>query len=129
MTNPKLKILIVNDFSAIRRIVRISLNQLGYTNIEEVDDGKKALALLKSSKFDLVISDWNIPNMTGLELLQATLADVNLRDTKFLVVTAGIQQINMVAAVQAGGNNCISRPVTYSKLKIMIDRVMGISNL
>src|SRR4029450_13071868 len=88
MTDRNMKILTVDDFSTMRRIIRNMLRQLGYTNIVEAEDGVEALSLLRREKVDFVISDWNMPNMNGLDLLKAIRADANLKPIPFLLVTA-----------------------------------------
>lgn len=123
MGNPNMKILVVDDFSTMRRIIKNLLKQLGYSNVDEAEDGALALARLKSEKYDFVVSDWNMPNMTGLELLQAVRADASLKEIKFLMVTAEALQENVVAAVQAGVNNYIVKPFTAETLKEKIDKI------
>jgi len=86
--NPEMKILVVDDFATMRKIVRNILKQLGFNNIEEADDGNSALTQLKSQSFDFVVTDWNIPNMSGLELVKAIRADENLKHIPLLMVTA-----------------------------------------
>lgn len=123
MGNPSMKILVVDDFSTMRRIIKNLLKQLGYSNVDEAEDGNQALARLKSEKYEFIVSDWNMPNMTGLELLQAVRADGSLKDIKFLMVTAEAQQENVIAAVQAGVNNYIVKPFTADTLKEKIDKI------
>lgn len=123
MANTNMKILVVDDFSTMRRIVRNILKQLGYSNIEEAEDGVMALQKLKSDRFDFVVSDWNMPNMTGLDLLKAVRADAATKDIKFLMVTAEALQENVMAAVQAGVNNYIVKPFTAETLKEKIDKI------
>lgn len=123
MADSKIRILVVDDFSTMRRIVRTLLKQLGYTNTEEAEDGNQALTKLRASKFDLVVSDWNMPNMTGLELLQAVRANATLKDLKFLMITAEALQENVVAAVQAGVTNYIVKPFTAETLKEKLDKI------
>ncbi|MBI3392142.1 MAG: chemotaxis response regulator CheY [Nitrospirae bacterium] len=118
-----MKILIVDDFSTMRRIVKNILRQIGYQEIGEAEDGQAALAKLKVEKFDFVVTDWNMPNMTGLELLQAMRADPALKDVPVLMVTAEAQQENVVQAVQAGVNNYIVKPFTAETLKEKIDKI------
>lgn len=123
MTNPNMKILVVDDFSTMRRIIKNLLKQLGYSNVDEAEDGSQALTRLKSEKYEFIVSDWNMPNMTGLELLQAVRADGSLKDIKFLMVTAEALQENVIAAVQAGVNNYIVKPFTADTLKEKIDKI------
>ncbi len=123
MVNPNMKILVVDDFSTMRRIIKNLLKQLGYSNVDEAEDGSQALTRLKSEKYEFIVSDWNMPNMTGLELLQAVRADASLKDIKFLMVTAEALQENVIAAVQAGVNNYIVKPFTADTLKEKIDKI------
>lgn len=123
MANTNMKILVVDDFSTMRRIVRNILKQLGYSNIEEAEDGVMALQKLKSDRFDFVVSDWNMPNMTGLDLLKAVRADAATKDIKFLMVTAEALQEHVLAAVQAGVSNYIVKPFTAETLKEKIDKI------
>lgn len=123
MANTNMKILVVDDFSTMRRIVKNILKQLGYSNVEEAEDGAIALQKLKSDRFDFVVSDWNMPNMTGFDLLKAVRADAATKDIKFLMVTAEAMQENVMAAVQAGVNNYIVKPFTAETLKEKIDKI------
>lgn len=112
MPDPKMRILVVDDFSTMRRIVKAILKQLGYDNIEEAEDGKQAFDMLKTGKFDFVVSDWNMPNMTGVDLLRAIRADQALKDTPMLMVTAEKEKSIVIEAIQAGVNNYIVKPFT-----------------
>lgn len=123
MANLNMKILIVDDFSTMRRIIRNILKQIGYSDIHDAEDGTQAITKLKSDRFDFVISDWNMPNMSGLDLLKAIRTDADLKDTKFLMVTAEAMQENVIAAVQAGVNNYIVKPFTAETMKERIDRI------
>lgn len=123
MPDLKMKILVVDDFSTMRRIVRNILKQLGYTNIEEAEDGNAALTKLKLDSYGLVISDWNMPNMTGIELLQNIRSDSALKGVPVLMVTAEAKQENVVAAIQSGVNNYIVKPFTAETLKEKIDKI------
>ncbi|MGH8671496.1 MAG: response regulator, partial [Burkholderiales bacterium] len=96
MHDPKLKFLVVDDFSTMRRIVRNLLKELGFVAVEEAEDGAAALKLLQSSQFDFVVSDWNMPNMTGMELLRAIRADAKLKHLPVLMVTAEARKENIV---------------------------------
>lgn len=125
MADTNMKILVVDDFSTMRRIVRNILKQLGYSNIEEAEDGVIALQKLKSDRFDFVVSDWNMPNMSGLDLLKAVRADAATKDIKFLMVTAEALQENVILAVQAGVNNYIVKPFTAETLKEKIDKIFA----
>jgi two-component system chemotaxis response regulator CheY len=119
-----IKVLVVDDFATMRKVIRNLLKQIGYENIVEAEDGVVALKLLKSQKIDLVISDWNMPNMTGLELLKAVRADEDLKQTPFLMVTAEALQDNVVAAVKAGVSNYIVKPFTAETLNEKISKIM-----
>ena len=123
MMDQNMKILTVDDFSTMRRIIRNMLRQLGYTNIVEAEDGAEALNLLHKDKVDFVISDWNMPNMSGLELLKAIRADEHLKPLPVLLVTAEALKENVVEAVKAGVNNYVVKPFTAEKLKEKIDAI------
>lgn len=120
-----MRILIVDDFATMRRIVRNILKQLGYTNAEDADDGTSALALLKSEKFDFVITDWNMPKMTGLDLLKSIRSDPNLKNIPVLMVTAEALQENIVAAAKAGVNDYVVKPFDAQTLKGKIDKIFA----
>ncbi len=119
-----MKILVVDDFTTMRKVVRNLLKQSGYENIVEAEDGVSALRVLKSQKIDFIISDWNMPNMTGLELLKAVRADSEVAQTPFLMVTAEALQENVVAAVKAGVNNYIVKPFTAEVLNDKIAKIV-----
>ncbi len=112
-----IRILVVDDFSTMRRIVKNILTQLGFHKIEEAEDGKIALAKLEANPFDFVISDWNMPNMMGIDLLRAVRAKDNLKSLPFLMVTAESQKENVIEAVQAGVSNYIVKPFTAETLE------------
>lgn len=124
MNEKNTKVLIVDDFATMRKVVRNLLKQSGYEDIVEAEDGVMALKVLKSQKIDVVVSDWNMPNMTGLELLKAVRADADLANTPFLMVTAEALQDNVVAAVKAGVNNYIVKPFTAEVLNEKIRKIM-----
>lgn len=119
----KIKILVVDDFSTMRRIIKNILKQLGYSDIDEAEDGAQALSMLKSGKYRFVVSDWNMPNMTGLDLLKAVRAEPAIKDIKFLMVTAEAQTESVMLAVQAGVSNYIVKPFTAETLKEKIDKI------
>jgi two-component system chemotaxis response regulator CheY len=123
MMDQNMKILTVDDFSTMRRIIRNMLRQLGYTNIVEAEDGVEALSLLQREKVDFVISDWNMPNMSGLGLLKAIRADDNLKPIPVLLVTAEALKEYVVEAVKAGVNNYVVKPFTAETLKEKIDTI------
>ncbi|MBN2514593.1 MAG: response regulator [Deltaproteobacteria bacterium] len=120
-----IKILIVDDFATMRKVIRNLLKQGGYDNIVEAEDGVMALSELKANKIDFVISDWNMPNMTGLELLKAVRADGDLSKTPFLMVTAEALQNNVVQAVKAGVDNYIVKPFTADVLNEKITEILA----
>lgn len=120
----QIKILVVDDFATMRKVIRNLLKQVGYENIVEAEDGVIALKILKSQKIDLVVSDWNMPNMTGLELLKAVRSDEDLKSTPFLMVTAEALQDNVIAAVKAGVSNYIVKPFTAETLNDKITKIL-----
>lgn len=120
-----IKIIIVDDFATMRRIIRNILKQLGYTNIEEADDGATALPMIQSNKYDLIVSDWNMPQMSGLELLKAVRSDPAVAHTPFLMVTAEAQKENIIEAVKAKVNNYIIKPFTADTLSEKLEKVLG----
>ncbi|MBU0674046.1 MAG: response regulator [Proteobacteria bacterium] len=125
MTDNNLKILVVDDFATMRRIVKNILTQLGYKNILEADDGSTALELLKKEKVDLIISDWNMPKMTGLDLLKNVRADSQMAAIPFIMVTAEAQQDNIILAVKAKVSQYIVKPFTAETLGEKINKVFG----
>ncbi len=112
-----MKILVVDDFATMRRIVKNILQQLGFSNIEEAEDGQVALNRLKEGGIEMVISDWNMPNMMGIDLLRAVRADEKLKELPFLMVTAESQKENVVEAVTAGVSNYIVKPFTAETME------------
>ncbi|MEN6331178.1 MAG: response regulator [Smithella sp.] len=124
MGDNNIKILVVDDFATMRKVVRNLLKQGGYEDIVEAEDGVMALKALKSQKIDFIVSDWNMPNMTGLELLKAVRADEELAKTPFLMVTAEALQDNVVAAVKAGVSNYIVKPFTAEVLNEKIKKII-----
>lgn len=120
-----LKILVVDDFATMRRIMKNILKQLGYTNITEADDGTTALEELKRGSFDLIISDWNMPKMTGLDLLKLVRADPVYKDIPFLMVTAEAQKQNVIEAVQAGVSNYVVKPFTAEAIADKLGKIIG----
>ena len=123
MSDPSMKFLVVDDFSTMRRIVRNLLKELGYTNTEEAEDGAAALNLLRSTKFDFVVSDWNMPNMTGLELLKTIRADESLKTLPVLMITAEARKENIIEAAQAGANGYIVKPFTAATLSEKLAKI------
>lgn len=118
-----MKILVVDDFSTMRRIVKNLLQELGFTNIQEADDGLTALPLLKAGGFDFVVTDWNMPGMTGIDLLKAIRADATLKTTPVLMVTAENSREQIIEAAQSGVNGYVVKPFTAITLKEKIDRI------
>jgi two-component system chemotaxis response regulator CheY len=119
-----MKILVVDDFSTMRRIIKNILKELGYTNVDEADDGSTGLEKLKGGKFDFVITDWNMPNMPGIDLLKAIRSDGDLKGLPVLMVTAEAAKENIVEAVEAGVSNYIVKPFTAVALKERIDLII-----
>lgn len=121
--NKDMKILVVDDFSTMRRIIKNLLRDLGFTNTDEADDGNTALPMLQSGKYDFLVTDWNMPGMTGIELLQNVRADENLKTLPVLMVTAEAKRDQIVAAAQAGVNGYVVKPFTAAVLKEKIDKI------
>ncbi len=119
----KMRLLVVDDFSTMRRIIKNILRQLGFNNIEEADDGTSAWEIINKGGIDFVISDWNMPQMTGIELLRKVRASEEFADMPFLMVTAEAQQENIIEAVQAKVSNYIVKPFTAETLKQKIDKI------
>jgi len=125
MADLNMKILIVDDFSTMRRIVRNLLKQLSFNNVDEAEDGDVALEKLKDGSYDFVITDWNMPNMTGLELLRAVRSDEQLKDLPVLLITAEAEKENVVLAAEAGVNDYIVKPFTGDVLQQKINRIFA----
>lgn len=123
MPDQSMKILTVDDFSTMRRIIRNILRQLGYTNITEADNGAAAFEVLQAQHIDFVISDSNMPNMSGLELLKAIRSDATLQQIPVLLVTADALKENVVEAVKAGVNGYIVKPFTAETLREKIEAI------
>ncbi len=118
-----MKILIVDDFSTMRRIIRNLLRDLGFTNVAEADDGSTALPMLKEGNFDFLISDWNMPIMKGIDLLKAVRADPRLKALPVLLVTAEAKKEQIVEAASAGVNGYVVKPFTAQTLKEKIEKI------
>ncbi len=118
-----MKILIVDDFSTMRRIIKNLLRDLGFTNTQEADDGKTALPMLQSGDFDFLVTDWNMPGMTGIELLKAVRADERLGELPVLMVTAEAKRDQIVEAATAGVNGYVVKPFTAAALKEKIEKI------
>lgn len=118
-----MKILVVDDFSTMRRIIKNLLKDLGFTQIQEADDGSTALPMLQQGEFDFVVTDWNMPGMQGIDLLRAIRADDSLKHLPVLMVTAEAKKEQIVAAAQAGVNGYVVKPFTAATLKEKLDKV------
>ena len=123
MPDPNMKFLVVDDFPTMRRIVRNLLKELGFTNVEEAEDGVAALNRLKSGGIQFVVSDWNMPNMDGLQLLKAIRADAALSSVPVLMVTAEAKKENIIAAAQAGANGYVVKPFTAATLDEKLGKI------
>jgi two-component system chemotaxis response regulator CheY len=123
MADPKMKFLVVDDFSTMRRIVRNLLKELGYSNVDEAEDGAMALSKLKNETFDFVISDWNMPVMNGLDMLKSIRADASLAKLPVLMVTAEAKKENIIAAAQAGANGYVVKPFTAATLDEKLGKI------
>jgi two-component system chemotaxis response regulator CheY len=119
-----LKYLVVDDFSTMRRIVKNLLQELGYQNVQEADDGKTAWPMLQTGSFDFVITDWNMPLMPGLDLLKAIRADEKLKGLPVLMVTAEAKREQIVEAVQAGVSGYVVKPFTAEILKQKLEKIL-----
>ena len=118
-----MKILIVDDFSTMRRIIKNLLRDLGFTNTSEADDGITALPMLQNGNFDFLVTDWNMPGMTGIELLKAVRADDRIKGMPILMVTAEAKRDQIVEAAQAGVNGYVVKPFTAAVLKEKIEKI------
>ncbi|MDI5922843.1 chemotaxis response regulator CheY [Halomonas sp. LR5S13] len=123
MANKDMSILVVDDFPTMRRIVRSLLKELGFTNVEEAEDGQDALSKLSSGSFEFVVSDWNMPNLDGLEMLKKIRADSILKDLPVLMVTAEAKKENIIAAAQAGANGYVVKPFTSATLEEKLNKI------
>jgi len=123
MANPNTKFLVVDDFSTMRRIVRNLLKELGYSNVDEAEDGVIALSKLRGGDFEFVVSDWNMPNMDGLTLLQHIRSSPELAALPVLMVTAEAKKENIIAAAQAGANGYIVKPFTAVTLEEKLAKI------
>ncbi len=118
-----MRILVVDDFSTMRRIVKNLLADLGFTNVAEADDGNTAWPMLEAGGFDFVVTDWNMPGMTGIGLLRKIRADARIGKTPVLMVTAEAQRDQIIEAAQAGVNGYIIKPFTAQTLKEKLDKI------
>lgn len=120
-----MKVLIVDDFSTMRKIVRNIIKQLGFKNIIEADDGKSAVKELKKGKVDLILCDWNMPEMSGIDLLKTVRSDDELKDTPFVMITAEAQKDNILEAVKEGVSNYIVKPFTAETISEKLTKIFG----
>ncbi len=123
MLNPDMDVLVVGDAPTMRRIVRGLLRELGLKNVREAEDGKIALQALKNKKTDLIVCDWNMPVMTGIELLREIRDDISLKEVPMLMITAEAKKENIVAAVEAGVNNYIVKPFNAQTLNEKLGKI------
>ena len=118
-------ILVVDDFATMRKVVRNCLKNLGFNNVTEAVDGAAGLEKAKSGEFKLIVSDWNMPNMMGIDFLKAVRADPNIGKVPFLMVTAEAQQANVIEAARAGVSNYIVKPFTLDQLQTKLEAVFS----
>jgi two-component system chemotaxis response regulator CheY len=121
--NRDMKILVVDDFSTMRRIVKNLLKELGFSHFDEADDGATAWPMVQTGKYDFIVSDWNMPQMTGLQLLKNVRADEKLKDTPFLLITAEAKRSQILEAAQAGVDGYIVKPFTAATLNAKIQKI------
>jgi len=121
-----IKVLVVDDFATMRRIIKGVLKQLGFSNIVEAEDGDVALEELKRDEYGLILADWNMPNMSGLELLKAVRSDKNLQQIPFIMVTAEGQKDNILEAVKAGVSNYVIKPFTPETINEKLKKVFKV---
>ncbi len=121
--NKNMKILIVDDFSTMRRIIKNLLRDLGFSNTQEADDGQTALPMLQNGGFDFLVTDWNMPGMQGIDLLKAVRADPNLKNLPVLMVTAEAKREQIIEAAQAGVNGYVVKPFTAQTLEEKINKI------
>ncbi|WP_323017873.1 chemotaxis response regulator CheY [Castellaniella sp.] len=123
MVQKTLKILVVDDFPTMRRIIKNLLKDLGYENVDEAEDGAQGLEKLRNGGFEFVVSDWNMPNMDGLTMLQNVRADPNLANLPVLMVTAEAKKENIIAAAQAGASGYVVKPFTAATLEEKLNKI------
>jgi two-component system chemotaxis response regulator CheY len=123
MADKNMSMLVVDDFPTMRRIVRSLLKELGFSNVEEAEDGQDALNKLRSGNFEFVVSDWNMPNLDGLEMLKQIRADEKLKHLPVLMVTAEAKKENIIAAAQAGANGYVVKPFTAAVLEEKLNKI------
>ncbi|GEN23668.1 chemotaxis response regulator CheY [Halomonas cupida] len=123
MADKNMRILVVDDFPTMRRIVRSLLKELGFNNVEEAEDGQEGLTRLREGGYDFVVSDWNMPNLDGLEMLKIIRADDALKSLPVLMVTAEAKKENIIAAAQAGANGYVVKPFTAATLEEKMGKI------
>jgi two-component system chemotaxis response regulator CheY len=123
MADKNLKFLVVDDFSTMRRIVRNLLKELGFSNVDEAEDGVIALQKLRSGHYQFVITDWNMPNMTGIDLLKNIRADAELKSLPVLMITAEAKKENIIEAAQSGASGYIVKPFTAAVLEEKLNKI------
>lgn len=123
MADKNISFLVVDDFPTMRRIVRSLLKELGFTNVDEAEDGQDALNKLRAGNFDFVVSDWNMPNLDGLEMLKEIRQDDALKSLPVLMVTAEAKKENIIAAAQAGANGYVVKPFTAATLEEKLNKI------
>ena len=124
MVDKNMKILVVDDFPTMRRIVRNLLKELGFSNVDEAEDGAAGLARLRGGGFEFVISDWNMPNLDGLEMLKQIRGDAALAHLPVLMVTAESKKENIIAAAQAGASGYVVKPFTAATLDEKLQKIL-----
>ncbi|SMC20531.1 two-component system, chemotaxis family, response regulator CheY [Andreprevotia lacus DSM 23236] len=128
MADSNMRFLVVDDFSTMRRIVRNLLKELGFSNVEEAEDGQVALHKLKNGNYEFVVTDWNMPNMTGIELLKAIRADAQLKHLPVLMVTAEAKKENIIEAATAGASGYVVKPFTAATLDEKLKKIFANMN-
>jgi len=123
MTDPKMKFLVVDDFSTMRRIVRNLLKELGFVNVDEAEDGAVALQKLAEDSYDFVVTDWNMPNMDGLSLLRSIRGHAQFKHLPVLMITAEAKRENIITAAQAGASGYIVKPFTAATLSEKLTKI------
>lgn len=123
MSDKNMKFLVIDDFPTMRRIVRNLLKELGYSNVEEAEDGVDALSKLREGSFDFVVSDWNMPNLDGLEMLKQIRQDDQLKHLPVLMVTAEAKKENIIEAAQAGASGYVVKPFTAGTLEEKLNKI------
>ena len=123
MSDKNMRFLVVDDFSTMRRIVRNLLKELGFTNVDEAEDGQVALHKLKNGQFEFVVTDWNMPNMSGIELLKAIRADASLKHLPVMMITAEAKKENIIEAATAGASGYIVKPFTAATLDEKLNKI------